>query len=254
MRVRVFIILLLASVCSMVVHAQEVWDEDVLGPTFIPPMNGFVGASLLPNGVKYLPVPVDTTKLTFAGDFYRWQWGKMIRENARGTKTVRGNQAYYESQYGLNRMCIIMAQAIGLTITNAESNPRRTPKMIYFMYHTGDAGAAANQYAKQKYMRRRPFDQMHESTWGKYDTYADLMKPGNGSFPSSHTSFGWAVALSLAEMIPERQDTILRRGYMYGESREIVGAHWHTDVDAGRLTASAAVAYMHSMSTYRDSM
>lgn len=254
MSARISVIFLLACLWPIVSPAQDVWEKDVLGHWLAPSFNAFAGAASLPNGVKYLPSPVDTTQLTFAGDFYRWQWGKMIRENARGTKTVRGNQAYFESQYGLNRMCIIMAQAIGLTITNAATNPRRTPKMVYFIYHTGETGAAANQYAKQKYMRRRPFDLMHETTWGKYDTYEDLMKPGNGSFPSSHTSFGWAVALSLAEMIPERQDTILRRGYMYGESREIVGAHWHTDVDAGRLTASAAVAYLHSMSSYRDSL
>ena len=33
---------------------------------------------------------------------------------------------------------------------------------------------------------------------------------------------------------------------MYGDSRVIVGAHWQSDVDAGRLAASAAYAKLHT--------
>ena len=33
---------------------------------------------------------------------------------------------------------------------------------------------------------------------------------------------------------------------MFSESRVIVGAHWQSDIDAGRLAASAAVAKMHT--------
>ena len=38
----------------------------------------------------------------------------------------------------------------------------------------------------------------------------------------------------------------MARGYMYGESRVIVGAHWQSDVDAGRLVASVAYAKLHT--------
>ena len=48
------------------------------------------------------------------------------------------------------------------------------------------------------------------------------------------------------ELNPERADTILARGYMYGESRVIAGYHWQSDVDAGRLAASAALARLHA--------
>ena len=33
---------------------------------------------------------------------------------------------------------------------------------------------------------------------------------------------------------------------MYGESRVIVGAHWQSDVNAGYLYASVAVAKLHT--------
>ena len=68
----------------------------------------------------------------------------------------------------------------------------------------------------------------------------------NGSYPSGHTIEGWSAALVLMELNPERADTILARGYMYGESRVIAGYHWQSDVDAGRLAASAAIARLHA--------
>ena len=57
---------------------------------------------------------------------------------------------------------------------------------------------------------------------------------------------GWSVALILVEVNPEAQDAILKRGYDYGESRVIVGAHYESDVSMARLVASAAVARLHA--------
>ena len=50
----------------------------------------------------------------------------------------------------------------------------------------------------------------------------------------------------MAEVAPEKQDTILRRGYEYGENRMIVGYHWFTDIEATRQLASAFIANMHA--------
>jgi acid phosphatase (class A) len=76
----------------------------------------------------------------------------------------------------------------------------------------------------------------------------------NFSYPSGHTILGWCSALLLAEINPERADTILKRGMMYGESRVIVGAHWQSDVDAGRLAASAAYSRMHTSERFLEQM
>jgi outer membrane protein TolC len=78
-------------------------------------------------------------------------------------------------------------------------------------------------------MRTRPFVQMNDPVWAQYDT--DLLRL-NGSYPSGHTAFGWFTALAFAEMCPEEQDNILRRGFMFGENRVIVGAHYQSDVTA----------------------
>ena len=56
---------------------------------------------------------------------------------------------------------------------------------------------------------------------------------------------GWGIALVLAEINPERQDEILKRGFEYGESRVIVGFHYQSDVDAARLLTSTLVNRLH---------
>lgn len=56
----------------------------------------------------------------------------------------------------------------------------------------------------------------------------------------------------MAEVAPEKQDTILRRGYEYGENRMIVGYHWFTDIVATRQLASAFVANMHAGEGFRE--
>ena len=67
-----------------------------------------------------------------------------------------------------------------------------------------------------------------------------------GSYPSGHASFGWAAALVLSEINPQRETEILRRGIDFGESRVVCGAHWQSDVEAGRIMGAAVVAALHS--------
>lgn len=55
-----------------------------------------------------------------------------------------------------------------------------------------------------------------------------------------------ATALILAEMAPEYQDTILRRGYQMGYSGVITGQRWATDIMAARIMAAGVVARLHA--------
>jgi acid phosphatase (class A) len=68
----------------------------------------------------------------------------------------------------------------------------------------------------------------------------------NPSYPSSHALQGWAWALVLAEIAPERTDILLENGRAFGDSRAICGVHYPSDVEAGRLLGSALVARLHA--------
>jgi len=73
----------------------------------------------------------------------------------------------------------------------------------------------------------------------------------DGSYPSGHTALGWAWALILSEIAPDRADAILARGRAFGESRVICNVHWHSDVVAGRFIGAAAVARLHADPSFR---
>ena len=73
----------------------------------------------------------------------------------------------------------------------------------------------------------------------------------DGSYPSGHTAIGWAWALILCEIDPERADAILARGRAFGESRNICNVHWHSDVVEGRFMGAAAVARLHVDRAFR---
>ena len=204
-------------------------------------MGLYIDRDRQPDAGIYLPAPPDTCSLTYVDDFLQWQWGKTMRSSARG------EQANDESLWGPQEMMTIYSQALGIEI-NRENTPALY-KLIFRSTYTGDQSTKS---AKEKYMRTRPFAQYNEHPWGRHDNENDLRH--NGSYPSGHTGIGWTNALILAEVAPELQDTVLRRGFQYGESRIIVAAHYQSDVDAGYLCASACVAVMHSVPDFIEDL
>ncbi|MCJ2019760.1 phosphatase PAP2 family protein [Methylobacterium sp. E-065] len=74
------------------------------------------------------------------------------------------------------------------------------------------------------------------------------------SYPSGHATQGWAYALILAALVPEKATAILVRGRAYGESRVVCGVHWLSDVVAGRLTGTSVFAALMGDPTFRGDM
>lgn len=195
----------------------------------------------MPDASVFLPCPPAFESAGFATDFMRWQWGRSVRYSDRGS------MASDDSEFGVDRMAKIFGPIFGIDISE-----EGTPAIWKLIYRVGTTGRLSVTKAKAKYMRVRPFTKMNEHTFGKHDDEESLRY--NGSYPSGHTVFGWSVALAMAELVPEYQDTILCRGLLYGDSRVIVGAHWQSDVDAARLAASASLAKMHTSPAYRHDL
>ena len=195
----------------------------------------------MPDAGIYLPPPPDMTSTTYADDFAQWQWGKTVRP------TDRGQQANDDSQWGIKGMVRIYSDILGFEISK-----EKTPAIYKLLYNVLWTENLSTHNAKRKYMRTRPFAQYNEHTWGRFDNERELRF--NGSYPSGHTSLGWSTALVLAEMVPELQYTLLRSGFQYGESRVIVGAHYQSDVDAGYLCGTTAVAVMHASEFFQKDL
>ena len=110
-----------------------------------------------------------------------------------------------------------------------------------------DAGLATYR-AKNRYQRVRPFV---ENDAGSCTPAEEEALRGDGSYPSGHTAIGWMLALVLTELMPERQDALLRRGYDFGQSRVICRVHWYSDTVAGRNVASATYARLQADPIFR---
>lgn len=185
-----------------------------------------------PNSLMLLPAPPDATSITFLNDQARYNWGKQMRN------TPRGDQAFRDARVEGNGVPEAFSEAFGVEI---DENTPEILKLVVGMRE--DAGDLATREAKNYYNRQRPFSFYNEETCNP-EQQEELST--NGSYPSGHTSIGWATALVLAEINPERQNEILKRGYDMGESRVICGYHFQSDVDAARIVASGVVARLHA--------
>ena len=57
------------------------------------------------------------------------------------------------------------------------------------------------------------------------------------AYPSGHASASYAAAFIYQELFPERKKLILKNAYDMGYSREILGVHFPSDTEAGRVFA-----------------
>lgn len=212
-----FLILSLSVV--LIVHSQEPL------PLLTPQQ--------MPNPIHFLPPPPASGSAAFAYDQSQYRWGKEQRlDSARLAIAVR------DADWSINCICREFSEPFGMTISK-EATPA-----IYWMLYVGLFSTdMVGKLPKDYYHRTRPYVYYNEPTIYPQD---EEELRNNGSYPSGHTIEGWSAALLLTELNPDRADTILARGYMYGQSRVIAGYHWQSDVDAGRLAASAAVARLHA--------
>lgn len=224
------VLFLLLAIVTMTMH--------VIASDYPP----YVPTSKLPNSNLYLPLPPDSaSSAIMTSDFAQWVWGNSIRY------TERGALASKDTKYGIARMVEIFSPILELSISEEE-----TPAIYKLMYRAGFIASDGVSMMKLAHFRKRPFVQMNTSVWGAKDYAPSLRK--SSSYPSSHAALGWGVALALAEVVPSLQDTILRRGFDYGQSRVIVGVHWQSDVDAARVCASATIASMHNEQGFLDDL
>ena len=195
----------------------------------------------LPDLIKCLPAPPAFDSPEFANDVVRYQWGKTQRlDSARATIARRDAVWSYEA---------LLAEfniPFGLTLSRT-ATPEIWKLLMTSMTTTDQMRVAPKAF----YHRLRPFE-MYEEHLLSPTTEAELS--GEGSYPSGHTMRGWLAALLLAEINPARADTIFARGWMYGESRVIEGAHWQSDVDASRVAASIGYAALQASDDFREQM
>ena len=194
----------------------------------------------LPDLIKCLPAPPAFDSPEFANDMMRFAWGKQQRLNPE-----RAEIAKRDAVWSYEALLAEFDVPFGLHMS-----PEDTPEIWKLMVTSMTTTDAMRVAPKAFYHRQRPFERFQD----KMLTDEEAELTGEGSYLSGHTMRGWTAALLLAEVNPAAADTIFARGWMYGESRVIVGAHWQSDVDASRVAASIAVCALHGSPEFREQM
>jgi len=68
-----------------------------------------------------------------------------------------------------------------------------------------------------------------------------VRQPANASYPSGHSITGYVYTIILSMMLPEKAQALYNRAGVYSRCRVIVGVHFPTDVESGRIAAAAIV-------------
>jgi D-alanyl-D-alanine dipeptidase len=195
----------------------------------------------MPDLIKCLPAPPDTIGVDFGYDIMRYMWGKTQR-----CDSVRAALVFRDAVWNYDSLFAVFSVPFGLEISKES-----TPEIYKFMINSLSTVDQTRVKPKAFYHRKRPFERFHEHMLTMYE---ESELSGEGSYPSGHSQRGYAAALLLSEVNPANADTIMSRGFMYGESRVIAGAHWQSDVDASRLCAAIGVSRLHTSPAYLDQL
>jgi acid phosphatase (class A) len=219
--------------------ATDAAQQDETDPAAVahslPP--GYLSRSDLPDSLALLPPPPAAGSAAFARDEEAHASAAALRESARW------NLASADAVLSFPQVADAFSCAAGIKIGH-ESTPhlnRLLGKMLIDV-------ALSTYAAKDHYKRTRPFVVHSETTCAPGDEAA-LRR--DGSYPSGHSAIGWSWALALAEIDPEHDDAILARGHDFGQSRLVCDAHWQSDIDQGRVIASATVARLHGDAQFK---
>ena len=119
------------------------------------------------------------------------------------------------------------------------------PKFSAFFKRVDRTASVVVAPAKVHWARPRP-----------YLLYPDVIKPivtpaSTGSYPSGHTTFGTMAGIILSQMLPERRAQIMARAHEYGWSRVVVGMHYPSDTEAGRISGTVIAGALAHDAEYR---
>lgn len=120
-----------------------------------------------------------------------------------------------------------------------EISPKATPRLYNIMQRSLFDFGLSTSPTKKSYMRTRPF--MVNDRPICTPEYTDLLRH-DGSYPSGHSAIGFGWGLVLSAIAPEKTEQLMSRGIDFGDSRAVCNVHWQSDVEAGRIMASAVYA------------
>lgn len=186
-----------------------------------------------------LPEPPAFTSARYQDDWAMYQWGKSIRDSERGQIAI--DDAGINALYFMQRF----SPAIGVDLT-----PEEYPHLFRLLSKAHLTEQQAGASAKKHFARVRPYQQFNEpSSIPLAENPIDYT-----SYPSGHTHASWLVGLILTVIDPEHTEGIMKIAYEMGQSRVIVGFHYQSDIEAGRVAGSITFARLCAEEEFQQMM
>ena len=229
-----FVSLALAAGCTSAVSPSRVAAVPEVFPGYLA---GYLSKGAVPDSLSLVPPPPPAGSAALAAD----------EEANRKALALRGTPRFELATEDANLLFPRAAGTFSCSL-NAPVTEQDTPHLYVLLRRVlGDAASSTGR-AKNQYKRARPFLVNKESTC----TPAEEAEIGTqGSYPSGHSAAGWAWALVLAELAPDRADMLISRGRAFGQSRVVCNVHWQADVNEGRTMGAATVARLHADPAFR---
>lgn len=201
--------------------------------------HGYLAKEGAPDASAFLPPPPEAGSLRQQDDVAIYHATRALEGSDRW------RQAAADNEIAAPDAPRVFSQALGF-----DFDPVKMPTLALLLGRMLGDLETIQTPAKQGYFRPRPFIAEPLKTCITPEPWLGR----SGSYPSGHSALGWAWALVLAELVPDRADAILSRGLAYGQSRVICGVHYASDVEAGRLVGAALVARMQADPAFRHDL
>lgn len=199
-------------------------------------LKGYLDRQQLPNSLALLPPPPAAGSAEAAADLAIHRSTRALRD------TPRWALANADDNLKFPKAADVFSCALDLPISQ-----EATPHLNMLLRRTLLDAGLSTYAAKDSHKRQRPFAALNEGTCAPA---SEAALRNDGSYPSGHAALGWAWALVLTSLAPDKADALLQRGHAFGQSRVVCGVHWQSDVDNGRVMGAAAVARLQSSPTF----
>lgn len=126
-------------------------------------------------------------------------------------------------------------------------DPAKLPLTVKLIETVKRESGLVSHSAKLHFDRKRPYE---------FDPALNVCskhRGKNATYPSGHTTAGYAMAVTLAHLAPAHAEALLRRAQVYGKSRMVCGVHYRSDVVAGQVIGtSVALALLQNFQFQAD--
>jgi len=198
--------------------------------------DGFLPIRDLPNAIKFLPAP-PVSGPEYDKDVQAYELGKKLREDPK----VRDHCLHLDT-IELNA---VFNEALGFELLTFDHH-----EIMTLLSGAVKDAHRVSKPVKEHYKRPKPFQVFNEASLKKNAEKA--FNSSTYAYPSGHAVRSWMYAFVLADVAPELKDSLYKCAEDYSYCRVLMGRHWQTDIDAGKMLSEKVHEKLQQSSAYQE--